>query len=132
MFLCGEVGVNVSKALLLIQGVNTAPNSRRHIRKPISVEFKGTESSGVGELFFEAADLSLGGTFLKANVLLEEGERLWLQFQVPGVPKVMYAEGRVRWVRRFPQADECGGMGVEFETITETDRAVLDRYLARA
>ena len=99
---------------------------------PISVEFKGTESSGVGELLFEAADLSAGGTFLKAEVLLEQGERLYLQFQVPGVPKVMHAEGRVRWVRRFPEAFQTGGMGVEFETITDGDRAVLDRYLARA
>jgi Tfp pilus assembly protein PilZ len=108
------------------------PELRRHERKVITVQFKGTESSGVGELTFEAVDLSAGGTFLKADLLFEQGERLWLQFKVPGVPKMMYAEGRVRWVRRFPEAEEHGGMGVEFETITEDDRAVLTRYLARA
>lgn len=102
---------------------------RRHARKQMTVEFKGTESSGVGELYFEGADLSPGGTFLKADFLLEQGERLWLQFRVPGVPKVMHAEGRVRWVRRFPSSDEPGGMGVEFETLTEADRQVLSKYL---
>lgn len=109
-----------------------ATDHRRHERKPISVAFKCTEASGVGELLFEAADLSAGGTFLKADFLFEQGEKLWLQFQVPGVPKVMHAEGRVRWVRRFPEAQEPGGMGVEFETITDDDRAMLARYLNRA
>ena len=85
----------------------------------------------MGELLFEAADLSPGGTFLKAELLLEQGERLWLQFQVPGLPKTMHAEGRVRWVRRFPASNEASGMGVEFETITDADRSTLERYLAR-
>ena len=102
---------------------------RRHERKPIAVEFKCTEASGVGELVFEASDLSVGGTFLKADFLFEQGEKLWLQFQVPGVPKTVHAEGRVRWVRLFPEDDQPGGMGVEFETITESDRAMLARYL---
>ena len=106
--------------------------NRRHERKPISVEFKCTEASGVGELVFEATDLSAGGAFLKADFLFEQGEKLWLQFQVPGVPKVMHAEGRVRWVRRFPEDAQPGGMGVEFETITEADRQMLAGYLARA
>lgn len=98
---------------------------RRHARKPLTVEFRGLESSGAGELVFEAADLSAGGTFLKADLLLERGERLWLQFKVPGVPKTFHAEGRVRWVR----LEEPGGMGIEFETITEGDRAMLAQYL---
>lgn len=91
----------------------------------MTVEFRGLESSGAGELVFEAADLSAGGTFLKADLLLERGERLWLQFKVPGVPKTFHAEGRVRWVR----LEEPGGMGIEFETITEGDRALLAQYL---
>ena len=104
---------------------------RRHTRKSITVEFRGTEASGVGELVFEAEDLSAGGTFLKADFLFEQGERLWLQFQVPGVPKTMHAEGRVRWVRRFPELpQQRAGMGVEFETITDSDRGLLERYLS--
>ncbi|MBL8952232.1 MAG: PilZ domain-containing protein [Myxococcaceae bacterium] len=90
------------------------------------MEFRGVDSSGAGQLVFEATDLSPGGTFLKADLLLEQGERLWLQFQVPGVPKLFHAEGRVRWVK----LDQPGGMGIEFETITESDRALLARYLA--
>jgi uncharacterized protein (TIGR02266 family) len=102
---------------------------RRHTRKAITVEFKGTESSGVGELLFEGVDLSAGGTFLKADLLLEEGERLWLVFKVPGVPRTMKAEGRVKWVRRFPHEHEPSGMGVEFEHIADDDRTVLSQYL---
>jgi uncharacterized protein (TIGR02266 family) len=102
---------------------------RRHARKAISVEFKGTEASGVGELLFEASDLSAGGTFLKADLLLEQGERLWLTFRVPGMPKLMRAEGIVKWVRRFPEGSEPSGMGVEFEHVAEEDRLVLVKYL---
>ncbi|MBK7861500.1 MAG: PilZ domain-containing protein [Archangiaceae bacterium] len=97
----------------------------------MTVGFTATDASGVGELVFEGADLSVGGTFLKADLLLEQGERLSLQFQVPGVPRVVRAEGRVRWVRRFPAELEPGGMGVEFESIAEEDRSMLTRYLSR-
>jgi hypothetical protein len=39
------------------------------------------------------------------------------------------AEGRVKWVRRFPEAAKPSGMGVEFEHIDEDDRAALQRFL---
>src|SRR5581483_1126260 len=106
-------------------GSSMSAENRRHVRKAISVEFKGTEASGVGELVFEAADLSAGGTFLKADLLLEQGEKLWLTFKVPGMPRAMRAEGRVKWVRRFPEGKEPSGMGVEFEHFADDDRAVL-------
>lgn len=102
---------------------------RRHVRQTLSVEFRGTDSQGIGELVFEAADLSVGGAFLKADLLLEQGERLALTFQVPGVPRTMKAEGRVAWVRRFPKGDQSGGMGVEFVALSDEDRSVLTRYL---
>lgn len=109
----------------------TGPEHRRFFRKTIAVEFRGTDSQGVGELVFEAVDLSAGGTFLKADLLLELGEHLALEFKVPGVPRVMRADGRVAWVRRFPEKDQPGGMGVEFVRLTDDDRAVLSRYLGQ-
>ena len=109
----------------------TASDHRRHVRKAIEVEFRGTDAQGLGTLVFEASDLSAGGTFLKADLLLELGEIVALTFSVPGVPRTMKAGGRVAWVRRFPEGDEPGGMGVEFVHLTEDDRVVLNRYLTQ-
>jgi uncharacterized protein (TIGR02266 family) len=102
---------------------------RRHERKSVPVDFKGKDAHGAGQLWFKGADISQGGSFLKADLLLEMGETLALEFRVPGVPRLMRAQARVAWVRRFPEADEPAGMGVEFLAMTDEDKAVLGRYL---
>lgn len=105
---------------------------RRFARHTLQVDFKGADQLGLGDLFFTGADLSEGGSFIRADLLLEQGEQLALQFRIPGVPKVMKAQARVAWVRRFPEPTQQGGMGVEFLAMTEEDRAVLAEYLGAA
>lgn len=105
-------------------------DQRRFVRKGLQVEFRGKDAEGIGQLVFAAADLSAGGSFLKSDLLLETGERLSLEFRVPGVPRLMRAQARVAWVRRFPKDDEPAGMGVEFLAMSDADRAVLVEYLA--
>ncbi len=100
---------------------------RRFARHSLQVDFKGLDA--VGELTFHGADLSEGGSFIKADLLLEQGEQLALEFRVPGIPRPMRARGRVAWVRRFPEPTQVGGMGFEFLAMTEEDRAVLAEYL---
>jgi len=102
---------------------------RRFERKSLQVDFRGKDSEGAGQLLFEGADLSTGGTFIKSDLLLEQGDRLSLEFRVPGVPRLMRAQARVAWVRRFPDGPEPAGMGVEFLTMTDEDRGVLGQYL---
>lgn len=104
---------------------------RKYTRKALQVEFRGRDVEGTGLLLFEAADLSAGGSFLKSDLLLETGEQLALEFFVPGVPQGMKAHARVAWVRRFPEAGEPAGMGVEFLSMSEADRAILTAYLGR-
>jgi len=102
---------------------------RRFARRSLNAEIRATDSDGVGELLFESGDLSTGGTFLRSDLLLEEGEALTLQFQVPGEARTLKAQARVAWVRRFPKEDENPGMGVEFLSMSDEDRAVLARFL---
>ena len=106
----------------------THTTQRRHARHPLKVEFKGLDARG--ELHFTGADLSVGGSFIRSDLLLEQGEPLSLEFWVPGVPRPMRAEGRVAWVRRFPEPSQQSGMGFEFLSMSEEDRAVLAEYLA--
>ena len=102
---------------------------RRSPRKSLTVEFRGKDAQGSGELLFEGIDLSVGGAFLKSPLLLEEDETFSLEFRVPGVARLLRAQARVAWVRRFPDAGEAPGMGVAFLGMSEADRKVLDAYL---
>jgi len=78
---------------------------------------------------FEGADLSAGGTFFKSDLLLEQGEQLALEFRLPRLSKVIRAQARVAWVRRFPKTDQQPGMGIEFSAMTDEDRTVIAQYL---
>ena len=104
-------------------------DQRRHERKAVSVQFAAREASGAGLLVFTSADLSGGGTFLNSELLLEVGETLSLELQVPGRATPIRAQARVAWVRRFPEAGEAAGMGVEFVTMRDDDRAALQKFL---
>ena len=105
--------------------------NRRFPRKSLPVQFRARDAEGSGNLVFEASDLSAGGTFLKSDLLLEEGEALHVEFRVPGVPRLLKAQARIAWVRRFPSDDESAGMGVEFLAMSEDDRSLLRDYLER-
>lgn len=105
-------------------------DQRRYERKTLAVQFHARDAQGVGQLVFESADLSSGGTFLKSDLLLEPGEALSLEFAVLQ-GRVIRAQARVAWVRRFPQPREVAGMGVEFTAMPESDREALESFLTR-
>ncbi|MBX5483576.1 MAG: PilZ domain-containing protein [Myxococcaceae bacterium] len=106
-----------------------AEEQRRHPRKSLQVDFRAKNASGAGQLLFEGVDLSAGGSFLRSELLLEDGEALVVEFRVPGVPRLMKAQARVAWVRRFPRDGEPAGMGIEFLSMSEEDRSILESYL---
>lgn len=103
---------------------------RRHVRKALEVDFKAHEATGAGELLFTGADLSEGGTFLKSDLLLEQGDGLSLRFSIPGAVEPVQTQARVAWVRRFPGVDEASGMGIEFVAMSDSDRQTLLNYLS--
>ncbi|MEW5742598.1 MAG: PilZ domain-containing protein [Myxococcota bacterium] len=107
-----------------------APEQRRHERKAFAVQFQAREAHGVGQLVFTSADLSAGGAFLTSDLLLEQGEPLSLEFSLPGQATPIRVQARVAWVRRFPQAGEKAGMGVEFVALKDEDKKRLEAQLA--
>lgn len=104
-------------------------DQRRHPRRPLQVLLRGRDAEGVGNLVFEASDLSAGGVFLASDFLLDPGDGLTLEFQVPGDARVLKVQARVVWVRRFPTGGERAGMGVEFVRVADPDRDALTRFL---
>jgi len=104
-------------------------DQRRHVRRALSVEFRGKDAGGEGELTLVGADLSAGGTFLRCDVLLEPGETLALQFHPPGATAPLSAQARVAWVRRFAEEGTLPGMGIEFLAMPDADRRLLEAAL---
>ncbi len=97
---------------------------RSEQRFEVEAWFRARDGSGAGTLVFASSDVSTGGAFLKSELLLEAGETLSLEFQLSGAP-ALRTEARVQWVRRFPDADQPAGMGVQFLSLNDEARVAL-------
>ena len=96
------------------------------------MEFRTGGTDGLGSLDLSGADLSAGGAFLVSDLLLEPGESLALEFQIPGRPSPTRAHARVAWVRRFPAPEQPAGMGIEFVRLGKDERVALDAWVQHA
>jgi uncharacterized protein (TIGR02266 family) len=74
---------------------------------------------------FASTDLSSGGAFLRADVLFEVGELLFVEFRLPNGRQIR-TQGRVVRVTRGGQKDRSAGMGIEFVDLSAEDRAAID------
>ena len=105
----------------------TDPEQRAHPRRivelPVLVHDAGNRVRG--GIRFDARDLSLGGAFLRSDLLFEIGEELSLEFELPGASPVC---SRARVVRVARDAREAG-MGIAFVDMGEVDRAAVRAYL---
>lgn len=107
----------------------TPSDQRRFHRQSVEVQFKGRDVDGLGELTLEGADLSAGGAFIKSDVLLEDGELLFLEFHLPGQARLFHAQAKVAWSRKDPRGDQFAGMGLEFLEMSDEDRGALENAL---
>jgi uncharacterized protein (TIGR02266 family) len=105
-----------------------ASDHRREERTAVQARFSARDASGAGTLTFLSHDVSTGGVFLKSDLLLEQGETLRLTFDVPGAGELDVA-AKVAWVRRFPEAGQVPGMGVQFESLSPEESAALLKWL---
>lgn len=111
----------------------TLSDKRRYPRRTLAVEFRARDADGPGTLELSGVDLSAGGAFLVCEVLLEPGETLSLEFQVPGRNTPVETAARVAWVRRFPSGELPAGMGIEFLGLSLEEQASLEELVtARA
>ena len=85
-----------------------------------------------GAIRFDTGDLSLGGAFLRSNLLFEVGEELSVEFQIPEGPLVQ-ARGKVIHVARAtgPAATVEAGMGIAFSELSERDRDAVVAFIQR-
>ncbi len=102
---------------------------RRFVRKPVAAQLRCRGSMGPGHLFFDTQDLSVGGAFLRADLLLEQGEELEVDFELPGLGRPFHTRARVAWVRRADTERVAPGMGIEFLDLDPKDREALADFL---
>ena len=99
---------------------------RRFERAPISaqVEFELTNSSsGPSRVRKHMANISIGGLFIKTEEPIRAGTRMVVRFELPNKHRVI-AVSRVCYVKKEL------GLGVEFLSLDDEDRAEIETYIA--
>jgi Tfp pilus assembly protein PilZ len=101
-------------------------HSRRSIELPVLVSDAANRvKAGIR---FDASDVSLGGAFLRSDLLFEVGEVLNLDIDLSPRRRIT-AVGRVVRVSRGTSQNPSAGMGIEFVDLSPADRTALESAL---
>jgi hypothetical protein len=103
-------------------------NVRKHARSAVELPVTISDAANKvqGQIEFDTHDLSVGGAFIRSDLLFEVGEELSLLFVLPAGHTVR-ARGRVVRVARDTGDDGVPGMGIAFAHLTDRDRdAILE------
>ena len=110
-----------------MSGREQRAHARRELELPVLVHDTGNRVRGA--IRFDLRDLSVGGAFLRSDLLFEVGEELQVEFELPGGLSV-HARGRVVRVSRDPAPREAG-MGIAFSEMSDADREAVRAFLAQ-
>lgn len=92
-------------------------SGRVYVRIPAQIQIGVRERSHDATIWFLSRDLSVGGVFLKSDLLLEPGTHLWLRFRLGDGPE-HEVRGTIVWARAEAEGpEEPPGMGVAFESM---------------
>ncbi len=72
------------------------------------------------------SNLSSGGCFITTSRPLSQGSRINVRFRLDTLGTNIEASGIVRWVK----PGDGGGMGIQFDSISEEDLISLKRFVA--
>ena len=106
---------------------------RRYTRYPIGVSFKLRESNevGSGEVLFDTINVSGGGAFLRSELLLDIGVEVEVTFQLPNNPEPLVTTARIAWVTRGSSGKRDPGMGIEFISLGDKERELIEDLIQR-
>jgi uncharacterized protein (TIGR02266 family) len=77
-------------------------------------------------------NISAGGLFIATHVLRKIGDRITLNFILPGADKPVAVETEVRWIREntaLQKVDGSTGMGVRFINLTPEASTAINKFL---
>jgi uncharacterized protein (TIGR02266 family) len=108
--------------------VRTVVERRRSLRAPVVVRI---EYATVDALFSDfTRNINEGGVFIETDCPAPLDSVVHLRFRLPGAREALKVTGRVAWIE--PGADgRPQGMGVEFEHLSDRDRARINELVLR-
>ena len=77
-------------------------------------------------------NISSGGVFIATHHLRKIGDRITLNFTLPGSNKTLAVETEVRWIREnsaLMRAEGGTGMGVRFINLSAEAKAAIDAFV---
>lgn len=107
---------------------------RLHIRIPVREEIRFITKEAKTTTRAEMSDLSAGGVFIHTDDLLEPGTRIACSFVLDDIPNrtggvSIRATGKVIWLSRDERCGKGRGFGLEFDKISDHDRAAISRMV---
>ena len=107
-------------------------NLRQHARSPVELPITVSDAANKveGHIEFNTGDLSVGGAFIRSDLLFEVGEELQLDFAMPDGRQIR-ARGKVVRVARDSGDDVIPGMGIQFVALTDADRDAIRALCTR-
>ena len=104
-------------------------DARAHRR--LTLELEVTMQSDSNFYIGLTENLSNGGIFVATHQVQPIGTAVALTLRLPNRKTPLTLGGRVRWLREFSDTSEAPpGMGIEFETISESDGRAIREFLA--
>lgn len=102
---------------------------RKFRRKMLKVEVRIRDESGHGEVVFDTHDISIGGAFLRSDLLLELGETLDIELPLKA-GKPLQVKARVVRAVRAGDLKSGPGMGIEWVNPSQELRDALTGFLS--
>jgi Tfp pilus assembly protein PilZ len=102
-------------------------NLRKHARSSIAMAVSVSDAANrvSGTIHFDTQDISVGGAFIRSDLLFEIGEELMLAFGLPSGQQVQARARVVRVARDTGDEGLAAGMGVQFVQLSDSDRDAI-------
>jgi hypothetical protein len=104
-------------------GGNLRKHPRSAISFPVSVSDATNRVSGM--IHFDTQDISVGGAFIRSDLLFEIGEELAIAFTLPAGSAVQARARVVRVARDTGDDGVAAGMGIQFVQLSDSDRDAI-------
>jgi len=114
-------------------GAKLAQNQQQHVRasERFDLEVKVDLESDHNFYTGLTQNISSGGLFIATNAIRKIGDRITLQFSLPGTAEPLAVETEVRWIREnsaLSRVDGATGMGVRFVNLSPQAATAIQQF----
>lgn len=105
-------------------------DQRASVRVEMRVKVEVADEQG--RLLGRTENIGSGGVFVATTRELNVGERVKLQFTLPGRPRAVVVDAEVRWIRTSPafhRPAEINGVGLRFVDPHRNVSAAIERFV---